>query len=129
MSKIIDLDVKSYGRKYYDSGALKSEILQIGKQQILQIYFEDGSLQATSPTINFKLNGKAIVYYRNGNIHCKINYLNHQQDGLAQGYYYNGKKAIEILYKRDKAKIGVYYKKSGFKQTMSEEQLKRKSKL
>ncbi len=126
MSKIINLE--STRKKYYSDGALKSEFLLIdGCEKLLRMYFEDGSLRAESPVENSQLNGTAFVYYKNGNIHCKIEYLDHQQNGLSQGYYRDGKKAIEVFFNRGRAMFGVYYKKDGIKNIMSQKQLDRKT--
>ena len=128
-NRVNDSKLESSDRKYYNDGALKSEIITLNKADgVLKCYFENGALQAEASLKEFKLHGMSVVYYRNGNIHCRLQYLNDKQDGLAQGYYRNGKRAIEILFNKGEATTGVYYKKNGFKQHMSEKQLKRKSK-
>ncbi len=124
-----DLKLKSIGKKYYSNGILKSEIVILNKiDGIVRCYFEDGTVQAEGSVKEFKLHGTSVVYYKNGNIHCRLQYLNHRQDGLAQGYYRNGKRAIEILFDKGNATVGVYYKKNGFKKYMSDKQLEKKSK-
>lgn len=64
-------------RRYYDSGALKSEV-----------NYRDGRLEGLSNT-----------YYENGNICSRENYKNDKLNGLSKFYKINGDLKAEIYYR------------------------------
>lgn len=99
-----------------------------GKDGILSVYYDNGSLHYRVRYKGLKLlDDRGIFYYKNGGIKCDISYKDGKKHGLAKGYYRGGKLAMEILWNEDKAIVGSYYKKSGLKYNMTNEQLVEKS--
>lgn len=65
------------GKRYYPSGALKSEKIYEGNRlQSLKIYYENGALQTEIPYKDKKANGIAKIYHTNGVLIGEVHFRN-----------------------------------------------------
>lgn len=112
------LDAKNQQYTYDDKGRVSA----------IARYRETGELHFYMNVKKGEIHGKAFTYYKNGNIYCDLIYLENKMHGLCKGYYSTTQLAIEVLFDRGMALMGVYYKKNGFKKIMTLSQLDKKTK-
>ena len=78
---------------YYESGNLKTEIVQISDSNfIMKEYYEDGTLKSTTEkNVEGITNGKFELFYHNGTLEQRGLKKNGVLDGVLENYYDNGK--------------------------------------
>jgi antitoxin component YwqK of YwqJK toxin-antitoxin module len=118
---------------FHKNGQLKSALYKVDEENgVIKCYEDNGRLSDVG-RVKFKYFENRIVsldildnitFYKNGSIKCKVKYFFGDFDNYyCNQFYRNGKLAIKGVTRNSIAKVGAYYKKSGFKKFMNKQQL------